>query len=362
MVKGKTLSYRNTAAFIDRSALVANLERLKLLAANNFFCPMVKANAYGHSALMVTQILVDNQVKNVGVATLEEAIELRKKFKDLNILMFGAFDKKGVDVFYDDHITPVVNSIEQLELLMDQQKKLDIHLKFNTGMNRMGLDLKDLDAAKKILANSKYLELKGLSTHFGVSPNHSAYQLQLERFDQIVDALGTKGLHIYSSTKTISQAPMTMGFRPGIALYGGLSQELSFRPVMTLKSELVRVRHIQPHDYVSYGANFVAKKPSVVGVVSLGYADGYRRGLSNKGRMLINGNFAPVAGTVCMDYTMLDLTDAAPKAQVGDEVVVIGTQDQKQILAIELADVANTISYEIFTGISSRVPRILIHD
>lgn len=360
---------RPTQAEINLKALINNARKLRsLLPDNSFFCPMVKANAYGHGACQVAKSLANDGVEFVGVSLVEEAIELRNAGIKVNILVFGAFsDLDSARAMSEYSLTPVVSSSTQLNVLeqASANQKIKLHLKFDTGMNRLGFAVDQARTLRSHLAKFSEWTIEGICTHLlkgedgQLGEGYSAKQLK--KFQTVIKEF--EGLNVNahalnsSGLISLSNANLQIGARPGIALYGGVD---GFESVMTLKSKVVNIREVQAGDGVSYNSTWIAKRKSVVGIVPIGYADGVARNLSNQLSVLVKEQRVPVIGTVCMDYVMLDLTDLKGHLQSlgeGEEVVFFGRQGRAEIRALEWAQILDTISYEIFTRISSRVPR-----
>lgn len=334
---------------------------------------MVKANAYGHGAVEVANALAGDGIEFVGVSLVEEGMQLRKAGSKLKILVFGAFnDLDSARAMSEHSLTPVISSRAQLNALeqTSADKKLNIHVKFDTGMNRLGFAADQAASIRSHLAKFTNWNLEGICTHLlkgddaKLAGGYSSKQL--EAFNLVMKSF--EGLNFYShalnssgivslAQSSLAQNSVALGGRPGIALYGGQD---GFESVMTLKSKIVTVREVAVGELVSYNASWIAKRKSIIGIVPIGYADGVARNLTNQFRVLVREQRVPVVGTVCMDYVMLDLTDLKDQMESlgeGEEVVFFGSQGRAEIRALEWAQILDTISYEIFTRISSRVPR-----
>ena len=383
--------FRRTRAEISRSHLIDNLNALRnLQKEKEFLCPMVKCNAYGHGAFSVSRWLVEEGVEALGVALVEEALELRDQgISQPEILVFGVFPPEAVPAFVDQRLTAVISNLEDLVSMGTQLKSdqsLAVHLKVDTGMRRLGLDFEELSAVKNQLKKFPSLKVQGLCTHLACADDmgqtDAMSDQQLIKLNEMEKVLGLSKpvqKHVLNSTGLVSRkfSPQAdkgwenLGCRPGISLYGCFDDHASLneqgrswvfsnlKPVMTLVAELVKIKELNIGESVSYGATWKADKPSRVGVLAVGYGDGYPRLFSNLGKALYRGRLVPVIGRVCMDYTLLDLSDfeldSAPKP--GDEVILFG-DEQRALQAEKIAQEIGTISYEIFTGISSRVPRV----
>lgn len=375
---------RNCRAEISASAIHHNVATLKkLMSPDAYFCPMVKADAYGHGATLVCEELQKLKIPQVGVAFVEEGMELRESnIRSLDILTFGSFAAEGVNLIERYDLIPVVSSLQQLQLLTQNlQEPRRVHLKFNTGMNRLGFGIAQAAEVLEFVKAQKKLQLEGICTHMAVGEDGGdalgVTHAQLERFESLI-ASYPKNLkvHALNSASLISLfchfGKQSLGVRPGLSLYGiqpdfkavseqaaAAFQNISLQPVMQLKSEVVQFHELKAGERVSYGGKWQARKPSVIAVAAVGYADGLSRRLSPGSHMLFRGEKVSIVGTICMDYTMIDVTDVI-KGQPGvpgEEVVIFGRQGSSEISVRALADQLGTIAYEIFTGLGRRVPR-----
>lgn len=365
---------RPTKALLDSAALINNLKTLQGWSGA-FFCPMVKANAYGHGDVQVARVLADAGVEHVGVALIEEAVRLRGNNFRPGILVFAPIFECDLDLLVQHQLIPVVSRMEDLLLLKKKiSSPLNIHLKFNTGMQRMGFDASDVAALREELSKTPHLKVAGVCTHFSHGEDWPESEAptakQFERWQAMAREFGGVW-HAHKSASLVAganakRAPDEIGSRPGISLYGlpyeGRLTHEFLRPVLNWQTEIVRVHEIEKGAGVSYGARWVAPRRSWIGVVPVGYGDGYMRRLSNRGQMLFREQRVPVVGTVCMDYTLLDLTAAVGNKppQPGEAVVLIGQQGSQRIDAVDVAEWADTISYEVVTAISARVRREVV--
>ncbi len=383
--------FRRTFAEINLDHLAHNIQVLQnAFPKNRFLCPMVKANAYGHGDVQLTRHLDKLGVQHVGVCLIEEGLLLRAQGIQAEILVFRGFDRAGAEKMLQYNLTPVVSSWEQLDHLEAvAHAAVPIHIKFDTGMNRLGFRP---DEAQKIydrLWQNKSLRLKALLTHLycgddAVDPNGiSAGQLRtlhkisqlFKPFNIFCHALNSAGVLSYlqlAQGKVPADHPLLLqdwGLRPGLMIYGYNPLEnqdnVKLRPVMSLKSQVNTFRRIQVGETVSYGGTWKAQRESVIAVVPIGYADGYHRLLSNQAFVLFAGQRVPVIGVVCMDFLMLDVTDAVQGkdfSQLRDvEVVLFGTDRTGNFLsAEELAQKAKSITWEMLTSVGERVPRVYI--
>ncbi len=376
---------RNSFAEINLNALEQNYLALAQLLGTNgprSMAPMVKANGYGHGDIQVARICEKLGARALGVALIEEGIKLRLAGIQTPILTFCHFDSIGAEAIVKYRLTPVLSQFEQIQKLksvLHENAGYPIHAKFNTGMNRLGFEP---DAAIKIATefeSESYLKLEGLCTHFAssedyVNPKGMTLQ-QIKIFTNICAAIKDKVksqvlFHYLNSAAILSGVkPFLDLARPGISLYGALPQlqtksPLELLPVMSVKSFVGFIQKIKKGAKVSYGGTWEAEKDSVIAIVPIGYGDGIPRLLSNKGRVLIRGEFCPITGIVTMDYIMVDVTALCDQNRgpvLSDEVVLIGKQKENRIYAEELAELVGSIPYEIFTGIQGRLARVFIH-
>jgi alanine racemase len=372
---------RPTFAEINLSALRHNYAQLKnIVPRQSGILAVVKADAYGHGFMDISGELDRMGISAFGVAFLAEGIQLRKAGIDRPILLLGGIypgqEKKCIGF----NISTVVFSIEQARAL-DQTaarlyRKAQVHLKVDTGMGRLGIFHEDAPAFFREFKGLKNLELEGIISHFASADEldddgRRFTDRQGEIFTEVIAAAKREGLvpryvHLANSAAAFSlDLPFCNLVRPGITLYGALPSpdfegKMNLRPVMSLKSRVAMLKRVGPGSSISYARRFVTSRETLVASVPVGYADGYCRALTNRGEALVRGRRAKVAGTVCMDWIMLDVTDI-PDVAVGDEVTLLGCDREGNcVRAEELAEKAGTIPYEIFCGISKRVPRVYI--
>tara|TARA_B110001454_G_C12723326_1_gene436690 strand:+ start:53659 stop:54723 length:1065 start_codon:yes stop_codon:yes gene_type:complete len=350
---------------------------------------MVKANGYGHGDVIVAKCLEAEGVNHMGVCLIEEALWLQQAGIKSNILVFRGFDKQGADEIVERGFIPVVSQWDHLEFLTqaNKGKAIPIHVKFDTGMNRLGFPVKEASKIDEFLWQNKNFRLKGLLTHLhsgedGIEPDGKT-QGQLsalahvapifKKYGPAIHALNSAGLlSRIAAEQSKSKAAFDhgLGVRPGLLLYG-YAPKMNFKndfqselkPVMTLKSHLSEIRFVGKGSGVSYGHTWIAKKDSVIGIVPIGYADGVHRNLSNKGLVSVHGQLVPIVGNICMDYLMIDLTSIMNlKIEKNDGVVLFGYNEQMgyQQTAATYAEILETIPWEILTSMSIRVPRVIV--
>jgi alanine racemase len=344
---------------------------------------VLKADAYGHGAPAVARTLERAGISGLCVALLEEAVELRAAGIRVPILVMGGYygtRHDGLDELLANDLVPVVYDAGQIERIaafarFETKTQVPVHLKVDTGMGRLGASGRELDAVIEALLRHPEVRLDGLMTHFACSDaaDLETTRSQLRAFDAIARRTAEAGLsprtrHAANSAALLRLPEARLDVvRPGIALFGydgsveaGRMTAGELKPVMRVRSEVVAVREIPSGERIGYGHTWQASRPSIIATVPMGYADGLSRLLSNRGHALVRGRRAPIAGTISMDLTMLDVTDI-PDARLGDEVVFLGAQEgllgRDCISAAEIAAASGTIPWEVLTSISRRVPR-----
>jgi len=338
---------------------------------------VVKADAYGHGAREVARALAAAGSESFGVATLEEGVELRAAGIRSPILVLAGVYPEQLGEFIQHRLTPAICETEAFKQLEKEARRrgvtLNFHLKVDTGMGRIGLPSAEVERWLPEMGQLESLKLEGLFSHFSQAENveGSYTQSQLKAFQSVLKRLRSAGynppwVHLANSAAviTLPSAHFTM-VRPGLMLYGAypspvMASQVALKPVLSWRTRVLQLKRVPEGSSISYGQIFVTQRESSIATLPVGYADGYPRLLSNRGEVLIRGQRAPVAGRICMDLTMVDVTDIRGVEQ-GDEVVLLGAQGKAAISADEMARWAETISYEIFTSISDRVPRIHYH-
>ncbi len=355
---------RPTIAQINIDHLRYNYRLLNQQAKGANTMAVVKANAYGHALSLVAPALLQEGCRSFGVTDAVEGKELRTMLggssESIEItLLSGIFDAEDAELCVSSSLTPVITEPDQIKLLSYAGFKENTWLKFDSGMNRLGAN----DPATFFKqAQETGLHIRGFMSHLACAdePDHPLNQQQVDSFNSICSAISPNTPRSLLNSAGIITLPDSAfdTVRPGIALYGAepiTDHPIGLKPVMTLRGEILQVRDIPADASLSYGATFTAKREMKVATISMGYADGIPRSLSNCGSVLIRGEEFPIIGRVCMDYTMVDVTDS--EAQPGDCVEFWG----EHISASEVAAQANTISYTLFTGIGERVKRVPVN-
>ncbi len=378
--------FRRTFAEINLENLAHNyFEIQKIAGTDRFLCPMVKANGYGHGDVQIAKHLEKCGVQSLGVCLIEEGLLLRNSGVQTDILVFRGFDKYGAQVILDHHLIPVVSTWDQiLSLESIADVPVSVHLKFNTGMNRLGFDPSEAEALFNYFKKSKKLKLKAILSHFYngedaylVNGNSSGQTLIMENllnffkplnvFAHLLNSGGISSLAKIKNDNHHYLQKNNWGFRPGLILYGyqpkNIFTEMNLKPVMSLKSVVNNIRDVKIGESVSYGAKWTAVRDSKIAVVPIGYADGIHRLLSNKNQALFSGQLVPIVGRICMDFLMLDVTNVIQNKPLqkfeDEEVVLFGFDQNGNFLSAEsAADSAQSITWEMLTSVGERVPRL----
>ncbi len=371
------LRLRDTWAEINLDNIIWNFnEAKKLLLKETKIAAVLKANAYGHGAIEVARILVDKGVDYIAVACLLEAIELRREFKDIPILVMGYTSEEHLHIAVEYNITLTIFSALQGELLSKIASSLKtiqkVHIKIDTGFNRLGFKWsKDLKDIIKSIYKLKNIEVEGIFTHLALV-NRQEDEKQFDLFQKVIEEIEEEKIHIpikhvCDSIGMVRYPEFHMNMiRLGAFLYGMRPSRISDKsPVLktslTFKTKISHIKHIENGEGVGYDYSFIAKEKAKVGTLPVGYADGYMRCLSNAGEVSVNGEKAKVIGKICMDQAMIDLTSIS-NVKVGDEVVLLGGQGENFVDVMEVADKCNTNRNEVLSVISRRVPRVYIKD
>jgi alanine racemase len=371
---------RPTCAEIDLDALAANFRAVRARVREGVkVMGVVKADAYGHGATECARRLESEGAEWFGVATPEEGTRLRRAGVSRPILSFGGFWDGQAEGCIEQGIVPVVYRLDMAEALDAAARAAnvvaDIHVKVDTGMGRLGVRYDEAAEFASRLRAFSNVRVDGLMTHFAAAdePRRDCFtEEQLERFREAVAAFRARGHnptyeHMANSAATFAH-PETWGnmVRPGGVLYGlwrdvlpPLADRPELLPVMSVRSRVTLIKRVHAGETLGYGCTFEAAREMTVATVPLGYADGYVRALSNRGRVIVAGKLAPVVGRVSMDLTLVDVTDIEG-VEVGERVTVFGADAGLTIPAEDLAQTAGTLSYEITCGISARVPRRLV--
>ncbi len=360
---------------VDLDAIAHNIIRLReIIGRRTRLLAVVKANAYGHGAIPVAKTAIEAGAEYLGVISLDEGIELREANIKVPALIMGYTPAERAEEVVKYNLTSTVTT-EEFGVALSRfavERKLTarVHIKVNTGMNRFGLPPVEAIELAHFLRTLPKLKVEGLCTHLATADevDKSFAKQQFQLFLQVAQSLPWIPLrHVANSAALLDMPEMALDLvRPGISLYGYRPSPFSHRaiqlkPALSLKSHVVHLHWLAPGDGVSYGRTWVAQRPTRVALAPCGYSHGLPRALSNRGLVLIRGRRTPILGRVCMDQCVVDVT-SIPDVQIGDEVVIIGRQGEEEINADEVAQLSETITYEILCGISARVPRIYLKD
>ncbi|MGI6604317.1 MAG: alanine racemase [Firmicutes bacterium] len=372
------MGIRPTWAEVDLDAIAANVRavrqvvdpRVKIMA-------VVKANAYGHGAVAVARVAVANGADQLAVATMDEAVTLREAGIDQPILVLGTnIPSEVLDVAVEKGIAQALCTVELAQALsaaaVRQGKKALVHLKIDTGMSRIGVLPEDAVTFMDRVGRLEGLKFEGVFSHFAAAdePNEEFTQYQFSRFQQALLALERAGYtfplrHIANSAAIMDHPEMHLDMvRAGSLVVGSwpgekTQRKVHLREAFTLKTRIVYIKTVQAGTAVSYGLTYTTPGEKMLATLPIGYADGYRRGLSNRASVLVRGKRAPVVGRICMDQCVIDVTDV-PGVALGDEVILIGRQSGAEVSAKELGALLETLDLEVLCGIGARVPRVYL--
>lgn len=357
---------------VNLQALKYNLSTIKNLVGENVLvAPVIKANAYGLDTKGLRDLLQEEQIKFVIVATIDEGIKLRNEGYKQEILLLNELLPYEVEQVLRYNLIIGASDFEVVSALNESAKRENkiakVHIEVDTGMGRVGKQPNEMiDFAKKV-AKLTNISMEGIYTHFSSADSSEEYtNMQIEKFNNVVDRLKKeeitfKYVHASASSGILNFPSARFNMvRTGIITYGympdkNMKNNVGLMPVAKLMSHVVFVKEVGPGTAIGYSRTYIAKEKRKIATVPLGYADGVRRALSNKGRVYINGKYAPIVGNVCMDNFMIDVTGI--EVNVGDEVAI---WDNENIMLEEVADLCNTINYEILCGIGSRVKRVYV--
>jgi len=372
MKKNKT-NYRPTWAEIDLNAIRYNTGRIRdILGKDTGIMAVVKANAYGHGIVEASGVLEKLKIGYLGVATLDEAMVLRRAKIKLPVLILGSVLPEEAEAAVRNNVTLTLCNKELLKALVNtagKKLKPKVHIKVDTGMGRIGVWHER--AIEFIMDSRKHdnIEIEGIYTHFSIAGRDKFFtQYQIDAFENILKALRRLGIpirlrHAANSIACVDWKKSHLNMvRPGIIIYGiypkrNFPRRIDLKPAFSLKTKIVFIKSAPPGRSISYGRTYITQSHTKIATLPIGYADGYGRILSNRAEVLVRGHRAPVVGKVTMDQTMIEVAHIK-NVKVGDEVVLVGKQKNEEIRLEKLARLAGTIPYEIVTGITSRVPRL----
>ncbi|MEG3972602.1 alanine racemase [Microcoleus sp. T2B6] len=364
---------------IDLAALTHNVKQLKkLLSPHTELMAVVKADAYGHGAVAVSQTALQAGASWLGVATIPEGIELREAGIEAPILLLGAtHTAQQVKAIAQWHLQPTICTAKQAlifsEVLAGLNQSLPVHAKLDTGMSRLGTPWQEATEFVQLVNRLPNLKLASIYSHLATadSPDPTVMREQHQRFKQAIEQIKIAGinpprLHLANSAAALVDSDLHYDLvRVGLATYGlypapHLQSSSNLKPAMQVKARVTQVKTIEAGTGVSYGYQFIAQRPTQIAVIGIGYADGIPRNLSNKMQVLVRGRFVGQVGAVTMDQLMLDVTDI-PDLEVGEVVTLLGKDGENQISADDWATTLGTISWEILCGFKHRLPRVAVH-
>jgi alanine racemase len=362
---------RSTVADVDLDAIAANFAALKERGGGEVIA-VVKDDAYGHGVEAVAETLAEAGAAVLAVFTVEEALVVRRAGITAPVLVFaGAVDRAEAEAAVAADCALVVWDLERArsydEIAAAAGRVVRVHFKVDTGLTRLGAPVAEAPARLKAIRSLRHVEVDGLFTHLATADelDTAGDRAQMARFAEVLRAVGDppRWVHVAASSgiAAFGKIPGCTAVRPGVSLYGlhtapHLAGALPLRPALEWRSRVHRIAQVPKGTGVSYGLEYRLPRDGRIATVPVGYGDGFPRALGPRGRILVGGHALPVAGRVCMDLVMLDVTDL-PATREGDEVVMIGAQDGARQTADDLAKAAGTISYDIVTGIRRRVPR-----
>lgn len=378
-VSGLKNSLKNGRAWveIDLDRLKENFRKVKgWIGPGLDVLVAVKADAYGHSSVAVSRALAEEGVSMLGVASLEEAIEIKRGGAGVPVLILSPSSFLEIPEIVAEGLRSTVSNMEYARrlsvLARAADREMRVHVEVDTGMGRTGVNHSSAADFIRGVAGLEYVCVEGIFTHFANAeePDRGFALEQLRRFNAALEDLRKGGpeiplIHAANSASLLGLKESHFNMvRPGLIVYGMYPSEwvrrtIQVEPVMTFKARVAHLNRVRKGETVSYGRTWTARRDSTVAVVSVGYGDGYSRALSNKGEVLIRGKRIKIVGVICMDLTMVDVTDH-PEVRIGDEVVLMGRSGKEEITASELAALSETISYDVTCSVGPRVPRVFI--
>jgi alanine racemase len=368
-------------AEINLDNLAFNMKQIRGCSKGKDIIAVVKADAYGHGALDISPVLLENGATSLAVAVVNEGVELRRGGIECPIMVLGFTPPSLIDNLLKYDIQQSIFSYsyakELSAIAKKKHKKAKVHIGIDTGMGRIGF-MPSEESIKEVVEISKLpnIEIEGLFSHFSTADEKEKEytHYQLNKFNDFYEALKKAGVNIkvrhIANSAAITELPESHfeAVRPGIILYGYYpsgevdKNRIELKPVMDLKTNIAHIKSIPSGYYISYGRRFQTSRDSIIATLPVGYADGYTRLLNNKAKVIINGQFAPVVGSICMDQCMVDVTDIKGDVKMGDEVILIGEKNGVRLNADHIAEMLGTINYEVVCMITKRVPRVYIKD
>jgi alanine racemase len=367
-------------AEVNLDNIAHNMREVRRISASKEIIAVIKADAYGHGALEVGPVLIENGATRLAVAVVTEALELRRAVPKAPIMILGYTPVNYVEEIVINNIEVTAYDYDYVAELSKEAEKFNgtvkVHIAVDTGMGRIGFlptDNSIMDVYK--ISKLSNIIIESVFSHFSCSDEKDKEYTfyQFEKFNLFCDKLKEKGVefnlrHIANSGAIIDMPSMHLdAVRPGILLYGYYpsndveKNKINIRPAMSLKASIINIKRLPAGEYISYGRTYKTDKESIIATLPIGYADGYTRLLFNKGKVIVKGCFAPIVGRICMDMCMIDIT-GIDGLKLGDEVIIMGEDEEIIYNADEIAKHIGTINYEIICAVSKRVPRVYIKE
>jgi len=374
------MSARPTWAEINLAALQRNFRAVQnFLYSEAAICCVVKCDAYGHGSVECSRALQEVGATWFGVTSTEEAVKLRRGYVTARIMVMTGFWRGEEEEILESDLTPAIWSVEHVRLLQAAaerrpRRKIPVHVKVDTGMARLGVQMHDVPAFIEALKAAEDLQVEGVFSHLASSENLNAEDArrQIARFEEVRRMFRDTGItpvyeHLANSAAVVGRRDTWHNMvRPGLLLYGGClpleangtstAIPIELTPVLTWKTRVIALKDLPAGQAIGYGGNYVTEAPMRIAVIPVGYGDGFSRHLSSRGRVIIRDQYAPIVGNVSMDLVTVDVTNI-PGVAIGDEVILIGRTAHCRIDVEEHAMHTQTIPYEILCGLSPRVPR-----
>ena len=358
---------RTTIMEVSIKSFNNNINEIKKYVSNKKIIPVIKANAYG--TYINKRLDVINNFDIVAVAKVSEAIELRELGYKKEIFLLNQPSILEIEDILKNDVTVGLSSLEFLNIVVEENFKIKIHLEIETGMNRTGIKIQDINKFVDILKNNHNVHVDGVYTHFSSADLDQDYtNKQIELFKEAVNIIKNNFsltyIHSSASNGLLNYDDgVSNAVRPGIIMYGyesfnGVNKLINLEPVCKLKTIITFLKELNENESICYGRSFISHKRMTIATIPIGYADGLRRSLSNKGFVVINGKKCPIVGKICMDSAMVDVSEVND-VKLGDEVFIF---DNNMITLDDIANLSDTINYEILSNISNRVPRIFIDE
>lgn len=377
MLKSPTLTANSpTFAEVDLAAFKENIKTFKQVAADSMLMAVIKTNAYGHGSVPIGRAAVESGAERLGVTTVEEGALLRENGITAPVHILGSvLSEQAADIVTYD-LTASISSTKLANAINNEAKKqhktASVHLKIDTGLHRFGIEPSDTISFCDSCYQLSNLHWEGIYTHFPNS-DEGDWERTKEQFTLFMDTVSNLNYHGYdfpirhvgASTIAIERKDMHLDMiRPGVALFGYVPAPrqrnlISLKKVMTLKSRLISVRTLPPDTPVGYGGSYVTSSHEKIAIVPIGHGDGYKKALSNKGGMLVNGQRARIIGAISLDQTVIDVTNI-PDASEGDEVVLLGSQREDEIFAKDIAGWMDSIVDEVLSSLMERIRRVYV--